>query len=224
MSPVRRDGAEAGASGAVVAVVVGVVALLVLVVAVVGFLLVRLRGDSAPRTDVTVTSTLTPSADGVAVHAEIVAVDGRLPGSLRIPAEVVERDLSSPVSDVRIGARSGVSSVTVDGRPVEPEQDVEVSGAKVVVDYVVGPQDDGGHRVAFSLLDVAGLRPVRAEVTVEGDPVSCDVPVGYRPGDSTRVWTTACPASPVTVERAAPTEPGYSGSPAPAWVRVDFGP
>ncbi|NHA69443.1 hypothetical protein [Phycicoccus flavus] len=212
-------------SGVVVAVGVGVVFLLVLVVGLVGLFLVRLGQDAAPSTDVAVTATLTPVDGGVRVHAEVTPVSGSLPDSLRVPDEVVQQDLASETGPpVSVGARSPVTALRVDGREVDPGSEVDVSGSRLVLDYEVGAQDPGGHRVAFSLLDLESLRPRQADVTVEGTPVSCAVPVGYRSGDQSRLWTEPCSGPTVRVQSGVPDRPGYSRLAIPAWVLVDFGP
>jgi hypothetical protein len=206
------------------AVVVAAAVFLLLVATGLGVFLLRLRSDTAPRADVAVTSTLSPTATGVRVHAEVTASSGSLPPTLQVPAEVTQQDLSSRTADVRIGARSPVRSVRVDGAPVEAGSSVDVNGNRVVLDYEVGAQDTGGHRVVDAILDVPQWRPRTVEVTVQGEPVWCEVPAGFQRGDPTQLWTQPCPAGVVRVERGVPDEPGLSRVAVPAWVGVDYGP
>lgn len=218
----RLSIAPAGVSVVVVAVLAFVV--VAALVAVGGLLVLRFWVHDEPKVDVAVTSTITPTDAGVRVHTEVVAVQGSLPETVRIPTEEVQGYLSSQLSDIRINARSAVRGVTVDGRAVEPGDEVAVTGRRLVLDYELAAQDVGGRRVAYSLVGLSEVRPVTVDVTVEGVPVTCEVPMGFRPANSTDVWTRACTGSPVHVERAVPDEPGFSRQATPAWVRVDYGP
>lgn len=224
--PVGAAGApdEAGVSGAVLAVALGAVFLVVLVVGLGTVFVLRLGQDAAARTDVAVRSVLSPTEDGVRVRAEVTAVDGSLPPTLRVSAEAVQGDLASPVSDVRINARSRVLTLRVDGREVTPGARFPVSGGRVLLEYELSAADADGHRVAYSLVGVDGIRPRRVEVTVEGSPLTCEVPVGVRASDPQLVWTRPCPGPTVSAERAVPRAQGYQRVETPAWVRVDFGP
>ncbi|MBK8730791.1 MAG: hypothetical protein IPM00_16255 [Tetrasphaera sp.] len=214
-----------GASTAVIVGLVVGVLLFVGVLATVGVLLVRAFSSSTADTEVpvTVVATVRPVDEGVDVQAEVTAVSGTLPRTVRLP-EVMEDPRFIDVTGDQSwtsGSLGTLDDLTLDGTPVSGrEVRLPHDTRTVTVGYRV--RSTGTVIVTVSS-PLRGTRAQSVEVRLPEQPTSCLVPSGNRP-NTAEVAATTCPSTNPARSTAGPAlDPDYAsfGDLHP-WVRVRF--